>query len=275
MRVLVTGAAGSIGSEIVRQYAEEGNLVTGIDINEVGVFDLAEELGHLGHDVVPVVGDVRDRDWIAEAVRKASPDLILHAAAYKCVTPMENQPWQAINANVLGTYNVLQAARDSDIPKLVFISTDKAASMKCVMGASKRMGEILTKSFGYVTVRFGNVMGSRGSVVPFWKNQLERGQPVTVTDKRCERYFMTIPDAVTLVREAAEKGEEGETWILNMGSPVNIYDLARTVIRESGKGEDYPIKIIGLRDGEALTERLMTPDEEERAEREGNFYVIR
>lgn len=273
MRALVTGAAGSIGSELVRQLSETCTVCL-FDNNEVGIVDLVEELTHLGKDVAGYVGDIRNNERISWAIENFGPDIIYHAAAYKCVNAMEAAPREAIDTNIIGTDNVISAAKKFGVKKLVFISTDKAVSMNSVMGASKKFGEILTRNAGYNVVRFGNVMGSRGSVIPFWKNQIARGQPITITDVRCERFFMSIEDAVGLVIEAGKEGRPGETYILNMGKPINIKDLAMKVIKECGKKDNYPMITIGLRPGETLTERLTTEEEEKRLEVRGKFYVI-
>jgi len=274
-KVLVTGAAGSIGSEIVIQCSETDKVFC-LDNNEVGVYDLIEELRLLGRDVIGYVGDIRNSETVQDVFSSFQPDIVYHAAAYKCVTPMEMRPTEAIDVNILGTNNILKAAKFYSTKRLVYISTDKAVSMNSVMGATKKFGEILTKNAGYTVVRFGNVMGSRGSVIPFWKNQIKRGQPITITDKRCERFLMSIEDAVRLVREAGDRGGPGQIWILNMGSPFNVYDLAKKIIKESGNDpKTYPIKIIGLRPGETLTESLMTAEEKERCYTDGNFYVIK
>lgn len=273
MRILVTGAAGSIGSELVRQCAANGDTVYCLDNNEVAVFDQIEELKLEGKDVCGRVGDIRNTDTLETVFSDFKPELVFHAAAYKCVTPMEQEPKESIDVNVIGTYNVMSAAKRHGVERLVYISTDKAASMNCVMGASKKMGEILARNFGYVAVRFGNVIGSRGSVIPLWQSQMSKGLPITITDERCERFFMSISDAVGLVREAASVGKPGEVMILDMGEPLKIIDVAKRIL-EDNPHRNHGYRIIGLRPGEYLTERLMTEEEEKRAERRGKFFVI-
>jgi len=190
------------------------------------------------------------------------------------VPAMELVPLEAIQTNIIGTYNVLHASKRWKVKKFVFISTDKVISSASVMGATKRVGEIMTKNSGkgYVAVRFANVMGSRGSVIPLWENQIARGEPITVTDERMERYMMTIPQAVNLVIRAGELGKGGEIFILDMGRPVKILDLAKSIVERLGK--DIPIKTIGIRPGETLTERLMTDEEERQAIKREGFYVL-
>lgn len=273
MRVLVTGAAGSIGSEIVRQLAPKHRIYA-LDINEVGVYDLVEELKLKGYSVDGRVGDIRDQRTVEDVFSDFKPESVYHAAAYKVVPAMELVPLEAIQTNIMGTHNVLHASKRWKVKKFVFISTDKAISSKSVMGATKRVGEIMVKNSGkgYVAVRFANVMGSRGSVIPLWENQIARGEPITVTDERMERYMMTIPQAVNLVIEAGRQGKGGEIFVLDMGKPVKIMELAKTIVERLGK--DIPIKTIGIRPGETLTESLMTAEEEGVAVKKGNFYVI-
>lgn len=272
--VLVTGAAGSIGSELVRQHAEAGDRVILFDNREPDCFDLYERLRLDGHGVECVIGDVRDERHLKAAFGHGPIDLVYHAAAYKCVTPMERQPRQSVEVNVVGSLNVMAAAAMHGDPRLVFISTDKAAKAECVMGASKRLVEAMAKRFGNVVVRFGNVMNSNGSVLPLWRGQIEAGKPLTVTDRRCRRYLMTIPEAVALVRKAAECAEPGETWVMDMGEPVSIMDMAYRLLDEMGRvPATYPIREIGLRDGEVLEEMLMTYDEARRAVKKSGFYV--
>jgi FlaA1/EpsC-like NDP-sugar epimerase len=269
-RVLVTGGAGSIGSELVRQLAKK-NKVFILDTNETGTFDLHEELTQDGHWVAYRVGDVRNKETVQDVFSDFKPQYVFHAAAYKHVTPMEVYPEEAVSTNILGTLNVLKSARNLEcVEKFVYISTDKVIHSNSVMGATKRVGEIMVKNAGFIAVRFGNVLGSRGSVIPLWQNQIDRGKPITVTDKRMKRYFMTIPQACELVIKASEEGKGGQTFILDMGEQVNIYELAKQIIGDKG----IPIKIIGMRPGETLDEELMTREEKERATKRGNFYII-
>lgn len=271
-RILVTGSAGSIGSELVRQLCIK-NKVFLLDQNETGTFDLREELKHEGHWVHSRTGDIRDPLVVRDVFEDFKPQYVFHAAALKHVTPCEEYPLEAIQTNILGTYNVMaEAKRWECLEKFVFISTDKVVHGNSIMGATKRVGEIMVRNQGkgFVAVRFGNVMGSRGSVIPLWQNQMNRGKPLTVTDERMTRYMMTIPDACELVIEAAEKGEGGECFILNMGEQVNILELAKKIL-----GKDDGIEIIGIRPGETLDEKLMTEEEEKKAIYNGKFYVLK
>jgi len=271
-KILVTGGAGSIGSELVRQLSEE-NKVFILDIDETGSFDLSEELKQEGRWVECRVGDIRNIRTVEDIFSDFKPQVIFHAAAYKHVTPMEKYPIEAICTNTVGTWNVLSTAKKwESTEKFVYISTDKVVNANSVMGASKKMGEIMVRNKGYVAVRFGNVMGSRGSVIPLWQNQINQGKPITVTDSRMTRYMMTIPQAVELVIEAAEIGKSGETLILDMGEPVNILELAKEIVARSGK--DIEIKEIGVRPGETLQESLMTAEEEKVAKKRGKFWII-
>lgn len=271
-RILVAGGAGSIGSELVRQLACKNNKIFILDTNESSTFDLTEELSQEGHWVKPRIGDIRNKETVADLFADFKPHIVFQAAAYKHVSPMEMYPEEAISTNITGTYNLLREAKRYEcLEKFVFISTDKAVSSNSVMGATKRVGEIMVKNQGGIAVRFGNVMGSRGSLIPIWQRQIDQGKPITITDKRMTRYMMTIPEAVGLVIEAAETGKGGEIFCLEMGKPVNIYDLALEILGKAGS--DVGIKEIGMRPGETLEERLWLS--EEKPEKIGNFYVIK
>ncbi len=275
-RILITGGAGSIGSELVRQLAAKKNKIFILDQNETGTFDLREELVQEGFWVHSRTGDIRDKDVVEDVFEDFKPQYVFHAAALKHVTPNEEYPIEAINTNCIGTYNVMQAAKRWEcLEKFVFISTDKVIHGTSVMGATKRLAEIMVRNQGnrFVAVRFGNVLGSRGSVIPIWQKQIEEGKPLTVTDPRMRRYFMTIPEACELVIEAAEQGDGGEVMILDMGEQVNVLELAKQVLQKAGRKED--IRIIGMRPGETLDEKLMTEEEERIATKVGRFYVIK
>ena len=271
-RILITGGAGSIGSELVRQLAPKNKIFI-LDFNETATFDLTEELKLKGYWVNCRIGDIRDKETIADVFSDFKPQIIFHAAAYKHVTPMEIYPEEAVETNVLGTLNVLRAAnRWECTEKFVYISTDKAINSSSVMGATKKVGEIMVKNKGGIVVRFGNVLGSRGSVIPLWQASINRGEPLNVTHKDMTRFFMTIPEAVELVIEAAEIGKPGSIMIMDMGQPVNILELAKKIIKDSGK--DVGIRMIGTRPGETLDEKLMTIEEEKYAKKVGKFWII-
>lgn len=275
-RILVTGGAGSIGEELVRQLCLK-NKVFIFDINETGTFDLAEELTQKGYWVHYRVGDVRDKETVHDVFSDFKPQVVFHAAAYKHVTPMDVYPVEAINTNILGVYNVVFESKKWDcLEKFVFISTDKAVQSFSVMGASKRFGELLVKNQGkgFVVVRFGNVMGSRGSVIPIWQRQLNKNEPLTITDPKMERYFMTIPQAVGLVIRASLFGKGGEIMVLDMGKKHNIFEAAKSWL-EIMRIPDYPVKIIGTRPGESLIEETMFAEEKKRARKEGDIWVIK
>ena len=268
-RILITGVAGSIGSEIARQLAPN-NHIYGVDINETGLYDLIGETGISGR-----VGDIRDENTVRDIFSDIKPHIVYHAGAYKHVTPMEWHPLEAIKTNIYGTYNIIHYAKVYPVDKFVFISTDKAVDSHSIMGATKRVGEIMVRNQkkGFVVVRFGNVMGSRGSVIPIWQKQIDNGRSITVTDPNMERYMMTIPQAVELVIEAGRMGEGGEIIVLDMGKRHNILELAKRVVQESGT--DTEIKMIGMREGESLVEEIMFEEEKKRAIKKGKFYVIK
>lgn len=268
-RILCFGGAGSIGSELVRQLSKE-NKVYVVDINESGVFDVIDEIGK--DTVWGRVGDIRDYKTVVDIFQDFKPQIVFNAAAYKHVPLMQYTPLEAIQTNVLGHQNILHAAKTWEcVEKLVFISTDKSVSSESVMGGTKRLGEVLTINQGYTVVRFGNVMGSRGSLTTIWQRQLDRGDPITVTDPSMERYMMTIPEAVELILEAATYSKGGEIYVMDMGKKHNILKLAEEIVKTTG-GE---IKITGIRQGETLTENIMSLDEERRSIKSGKFYIIK
>jgi FlaA1/EpsC-like NDP-sugar epimerase len=265
-RILITGIAGSIGSELARQLCKR-NKVYGCDINETGIMDLRNEI-----PISARVGDIRNPVTVNDIFSDFKPQIVFHAAAYKHVSPMEEIPRESIDANVIGTHNVLHYSGIYPVKKFIYISSDKAVNATSVMGITKRLGEVMTcnRGKGYVAVRFGNVLGSSGSVIPIWERQLNKGTPLSVTSAEAERYFMTIEDAVELVIKAGNDGKGGEIYILDMGKPVQILELAKRIAKEL-KGDT---EITGLRHGEVLTEKLMTEEEEKRARKEGKFWII-
>jgi FlaA1/EpsC-like NDP-sugar epimerase len=261
--VLITGAAGSIGSELARQvlrYAPRELLL--VDIDETRLFDLSLELAD--PCVTIRLADVRDRLAIEHVFAAHRVDIVFHTAALKHAPLLESHVTEAIDTNVLGTLNVAEAAQGTATKRFVFISTDKAVDPQGVMGATKRIGELVVRSLSqesttiFSVVRFGNVLGSRGSVVPIFMRQIDSGGPVTVTDTRCTRYFMSVSEAVALVIEAAALAENGNVFMLDMGEPIQIIELARRLIRLRGLriGHDIEIAITGLRPGEKLEEAL-------------------
>lgn len=274
--VMVTGAAGSIGSELARQVARFGpRLLVGYDISESGLFDLQQDLArtHPSLTFVPEIGSIQKISRLEEAMRRHRPSILYHAAAYKHVPLLEAHVFEAVENNVLGTYNIAVAAAERGISDVVMISTDKAVHPTSAMGATKRVAELVmlamphggAKYSGtkYVSVRFGNVLGSSGSVVPLFKKQIAAGGPVTVTDPEMRRYFMTIPEAAQLVLQASTMGHGGEIFVLDMGQPIKIADLARNLILLSGlkPEEDIRIEFVGARPGEKLYEELSRIEE--------------
>ena len=271
-RVLVTGGGGSIGSELCRQIASYApEILVIFDIYENNAYALQQELMNLYPelDLKVMIGSVRDINRLNYIFSKYRPDIVYHAAAHKHVPLMEDSPGEAIKNNVMGTYNVAQVCDTFGVGKMVLISTDKAVRPTNIMGASKRICEMIVQMFdrksetSYVAVRFGNVLGSNGSVIPLFKKQIERGGPVTVTHKDIIRYFMTIPEAVSLILQAGAYATGGEIFVLDMGEPVKIDELARNMIRLSGfePGTDIEIKYTGLRPGEKLYEELLLSEE--------------
>ncbi len=272
--VLVTGAGGSIGSEIVRQVTRfrPGKILL-LGRGENSLFNIQQELAasHPDLDLRVLVCDVRDADRLAYLFGLHLPDVVFHAAAHKHVPMMEENPDEAVLNNVFGTRNLVELALEYGVTRFVNISTDKAVNPTSVMGASKRIAEKVVKHASdrcephqaFVSVRFGNVLGSRGSVVPIFREQIRRGGPVTVTHPEMTRYFMTIPEAAQLVLQAGGQAQNGSVYVLDMGEPVKILDLATDLIRLSGfePGKDIPITFTGLRRGEKLYEELLTAEE--------------
>ena len=269
---MVTGAAGSIGSEICRQLIQyHPSKIIMVDQAESPMYDLQFELKsnepykQFFDKMVFVIGNVKDKRRMEEVFSEHKPQIIYHAAAYKHVPFMEENPYEAIFVNVFGTKNIADLAIKYGAQKFVMISTDKAVNPTNVMGATKRMAEIYIQSRStdtthFVTTRFGNVLGSNGSVIPLFKKQLATGGPLTVTHKDIIRYFMTIPEACNLVLEAGAMGEGGDIFVFDMGKPVKIYDLAKKMIQLSGL-KNIEIKEIGLRPGEKLYEELLATKE--------------
>jgi len=265
--VLVTGAAGSIGSEMVRQLLHfSPKKIILLDQAESGLYDLEQELIDFSEKLEMVVGDISNHHRIERVFSHFRPSMVFHAAAYKHVPLMEDNPCEAIETNVQGTRNLVNLADSYKVEKFVMISTDKAVNPTNVMGASKRIAEIIaqkkseTSTTAFITTRFGNVLGSNGSVIPLFKRQIEKGGPITVTHEEVTRFFMTIPEACQLVLEAGTLGKGGEIFVFDMGESVKIIDLARRMIKLSGfePEKEIKIKITGLRPGEKLYEEVLS-----------------
>jgi FlaA1/EpsC-like NDP-sugar epimerase len=269
-RVLVTGAGGSIGSELVRTVLQfEPRSTALLDIDETELFYLMNRFRGAATEIFPVIGDIRDRAKMESVFTEFRPEIILHSAAYKHVPVLESYPEEAVKTNILGTKILGELALKFKVEKFVYISTDKAINPTSVMGSTKRVGEEMLRVLNgrngtkFISVRFGNVLGSRGSVIPIFEDQIKRGGPVTVTHPDMKRYFMATSEAVLLVLEAAAMGEGGEAYLLDMGEPIKILDLAREMIRLSGHQPDVDIPIVfsGLRPGEKLFEELLGAEE--------------
>lgn len=294
-RVLITGAGGSIGSELARQLLFGGaERLYLLGHGENSIYEIDAELRLLQSEgvgesatIVPVIGELTDQTYLNFLLGRLKADVIFHAAAYKHVPLMEANPVAAIQNNVFGTRNLLEAAHRNGVSRVVLISTDKAVNPTCVYGASKSLAEeIMLSGSGpssSLVVRFGNVLASRGSILPLFRRQIETGGPVTITDPRATRFFMTIPEAVSLVLKTGGVGTPGALHVLDMGDPINIRDLAEQLIRFYGyePGRDIPIREIGLRPGEKLEESLFAPHEVPRGEPrerihrvEGRFSLV-
>ncbi len=296
-RVLVTGAGGSVGSELVRQISRyEPSEVVLLGHGENSVFEICNELSWQGQwrrDRSPaaaakvayhaVIADIRDADRLRSVFGRLRPEIVFHAAAHKHVPLMETNVEEAVANNVMGTRTLVDASLAAGVDRFVFISTDKAVNPTSVMGASKRVAEMIVQQAAlaskrpYVAVRFGNVLGSRGSIVPLWQKQIAAGGPVTVTHPDARRYFMTVPEAVQLVLQAAALGRGGEVYILDMGEPVRIMDLANDVIRLSGlePGHDIEVVFTGLRPGDKLFEQLFAEEEAYTRTQHEKIFVCR
>jgi len=272
--IMITGAAGSIGSEIASQVIQlKPKLLVLLDQAESALYDLQQDFirkGYSQKQFIPVIADIRNGKKVFEYIRQFQPDIIYHAAAYKHVPLMEANPYEAVKVNILGSKNVMDAAVKTGVPKFVMISTDKAVNPTSVMGASKRAAEMYATCLQkenpgtkFIITRFGNVLGSNGSVIPLFKKQLQQGGPLTVTHKEITRYFMTIPEACNLVLEAGTMGKGGEIFVFDMGEPVKIYDLAVKMIQLSGYKypDEIDIIITGLRPGEKLYEETLGKNE--------------
>ena len=270
--VLVTGAGGSIGSEICRQVLRvKPKKLLLLGHGENSIYLIHQELRNIAPQdtLVPIIADIRDKNQLEQIFKNYNPDVVFHAAAHKHVPLMEIQPIAAVLNNIYGTRNVADVAGAHGVDRFVIISTDKAVNPTSVMGATKRVAEKVvlgmnhTYDTKFITVRFGNVLGSRGSVIPLFRKQIEAGGPVTVTDPEMTRYFMTIPEASQLVLQAGAMGNGGEVFLLDMGEPVKIVDLAKNMIRLSGfePNKDIRIEFTGLRPGEKLYEELLTAGE--------------
>jgi len=287
-RVIVTGAGGSIGSELCRQICRfRPSSIILFERAESPLYEIELELkkGFPDVEIVPMLADVSDRRQLSFVFEAYRPQVVFHAAAYKHVPLLELQPWKSVINNILGTRNMIDISKQFSVERFVFVSTDKAVRPTNVMGASKRVAELLVHGQNgcelsdkkFMAVRFGNVVGSAGSVVPLFKRQIAYGGPVTVTHPEVTRYFMTIPEACQLILQAGSMGNGGETFVLDMGTPVKISDMARDLIRLSGYEPDVDIKIefIGLRPGEKLYEELITEDEGIAPTGHGKIMVLR
>lgn len=284
--VLVTGAAGSIGSELSRQVAKfKPSMLALLDQDETGVFSISNEIKEkFPHvQIQSLVVDITDEKKIEAVFEASKPRLVFHAAAYKHVPLMEAQPDEAVKNNIFGTEVLAKASIKHGVEKFIFISTDKAVNPTSVMGATKRICEMLCQAHNsqgktkFISVRFGNVLNSRGSVIPIFKEQIKRGGPVTVTDPKMERYFMLIHEACLLVMQAGAIGKGGEVFVLDMGKPVSIMDLARDMIKLSGfkPDEDIAIVFTGLRPGEKLFEEMLTAEEGTIASRHQKIFMAK
>ncbi|SKA09454.1 polysaccharide biosynthesis protein [Selenihalanaerobacter shriftii] len=271
--VLVTGGGGSIGAELCRQiirFNPEQLIIFDISENNTYFIELELKDDYNNIEVIPVIGSIRDKQKLRQTFAEYQPDVVFHAAAHKHVPLMEYNPEEAIKNNVLGTKNVAETADEFNVERFVLVSTDKAVNPTNVMGATKRTAEMIAQAINnksktkFMAVRFGNVLGSKGSVIPLFKRQIAQGGPVTVTHKEVERYFMTIPEAAQLVIQAGSLGQGGEVFVLDMGEAVKIIDLAKDLIKLSGLelGEDIDIEVIGLRPGEKLYEELLYDGED-------------
>jgi len=284
--VLITGAAGSIGSELSRQTAKlNPSRLLLLDQDETGIFNISNEITRIFPNirVISIIADTTDKTKIKEVFNLNKPNIVFHAAAYKHVPLMENSPDQAIKNNIFGTKIVAEASAEYKAEKFIFISTDKAVNPTSVMGFTKRFGEMICQSLNgigntkFISVRFGNVLNSRGSVIPTFREQISRGGPVEVTDPEMKRYFMLTSEACLLVMQAGAMGQGGEIFVLDMGNPVKILDLAKDMIKLSGyePDKDIPIVFVGKRPGEKLFEEILTEQEGVTATKNHRIFVAK
>ena len=285
-RILVTGAGGSIGSELVRQCIKfEPSVLVMMDISELNLFEIDREIIDEASNILfkPVLSDIRDYSVVDQVFDQFKPQVVFHAAAYKHVPMQEYFPWEAVKTNVFGTSNVSDISVKYGVEKFVLVSTDKAVKPVNVMGATKRLAEMVTlnlnrkqKSTEFMAVRFGNVLGSSGSVIPIFQDQIKKGGPVTVTDPDMERYFMSIPEASQLILQAGSLGKGGEVFILDMGDPIRILDIANELIRLSGYEPelDISIEFTGTRPGEKKIEELSLPTEQLDKTKHDKIFVL-
>ena len=285
-KVLITGAAGSIGSEIVRQVLlfQPAQVIL-YEIDETEIFNLEKEIQskfpEMMNQINYIIGDIRDREKLFAVFERFKPDIVFAAAAYKHVPLMEQNPDEAIKVNVLGAYNLCEAAAKNGVKKYINISTDKAVKPLSVMGMTKRLGEYIAQAFNersntqYISVRFGNVLGSRGSVIPIFLEQIRKGGPITVTHPEMKRYFMTIPESVTLVLQASLLGKGGEVMVLDMGDPIFIKSIAEELIKLHGlqPNVDVEINYTGIRPGEKIFEEILTAEERSNKTTHERIYV--
>jgi FlaA1/EpsC-like NDP-sugar epimerase len=285
-RILITGAAGSIGSELCKQTAKfKPSLLVLLDQDETGIFNIAGNLKDEFPEIktVSLVADIRDGEKMEKVFWEYAPEIVFHAAAYKHVPLMESYPEEAVKNNIFGTLNLAKASLNNKVDKFIFISTDKAVNPTSVMGATKRVGEMICQNFNqkdstrFISVRFGNVLGSRGSVIPMFRDQIKRGGPVKITDVEMKRYFMITSEACLLVMQAGAMGQGGEVFVLDMGSPVRIVDLAKRMIKLSGLEPDKDIAIVftNIRPGEKISEELLTAEEGTVSTKHEKIFVSR
>jgi len=283
--VLVTGAAGSIGSELSKQVAKfQPSMLLLLDQDETGIFNILKGIEGLTESkIIPIIADVRDEEKIKEIFEKFKPQIVFHAAAYKHVPLMQENADEAVKNNVFGTKVLAEASVNSNVEKFVFISTDKAVNPTSVMGATKRLGEMICQASNqenktkFVSVRFGNVLNSRGSVIPIFREQIKKGGPVEVTHPEMKRYFMLISEACLLVMQAGSMGKGGEVFVLDMGEPVKIVNLAKDMIRLSGLEPDKDIAVVftGIRPGEKLFEEILTAEEGTEATQNKKIFMAK
>jgi FlaA1/EpsC-like NDP-sugar epimerase len=286
-RVLVTGAGGSIGSELVRQCIKYNpSVLIMIDISELNLFEIDRELSREDSKILfkPILSDIREAKVINRVFKEFKPQVVFHAAAYKHVPMQECFPWEAVKTNIFGTKNLSEISVNNNVEKFVLVSTDKAVKPVNVMGATKRLAEIITLNSNiicdnteFMAVRFGNVLGSSGSVIPIFQEQIKNGGPVTVTDPDMERFFMSIPEASQLILQAGALGKGGEVFVLDMGDPIKILNIAKELIRLSGfkPGLEIPIKITGKRPGEKKIEELSLPTENFDTTKHDKIFVLK